>query len=61
MSFVRIDVHTARIVILTDVAFANNPDHDSLLGSIVVIVDNNSRCNILLYRSTNSTRMNFQE
>lgn len=57
MRFLRIDFQSARIVIMTDEAFATNPDNTSQLGIIVTVTDNSKNCNILHCSSTKSLRV----
>lgn len=51
LQFVKIDLQTAKIVVMGDASSTTNSDHNSQLGAVVLVVDNMESCNILHYSS----------
>lgn len=55
--YVKLNLRTARIVLVTDASFANTKDIKSQLGYLVLMVDDAGRCNVLHYEKNRSKRI----
>lgn len=57
LDYVHVDMNTARLVLLTDASFANARGLKRQLGYLIIIVDEEGNCNILLYGSNRCRRV----
>lgn len=57
LDYVKVDMDTARIVLLTDASFANARDLKSQLGYLILVVDDDGNCNVLHYGSNRCRRV----
>ena len=57
LNFVKLDIDTIRLVLLTDASFANAEGMKSQLGYLVLMVDGNGNCNIVHYGSNRCQRV----
>lgn len=57
LRFVKLDLHTLRLIIFTDSSFANNADHSSQIGFVILLADAHNRCNIIQWSSVKCRRI----
>lgn len=57
LTFVHIDLNTARIVLMTDASFANAKGFRTQLGYLILLADDEGRCNIIHYGSNRCKRI----
>ena len=57
LTYVNLDLRSARIVLLTDASFANAAGMKSQLGYLILMADDNGNCNLLHYGSNKCQRI----
>jgi hypothetical protein len=57
MRFVRLDEASLRLIAFTDSSFANNRDHSSQIGYVIVLVDKDDNANVIHWQSVKCRRV----
>jgi hypothetical protein len=57
LRFVKLDEKTHRIVTFTDASFANNKDHSSQIGYVIVLADADNNANVIHWQSKKCKRV----
>jgi hypothetical protein len=57
LRFVKLDEKTLRIVTFTDASFANNKDHSSQIGYVIVLADADNNANVIHWQSKKCKRV----
>ena len=57
LTFVKLDLQTLRVIAFTDSSFANNRDHSSQIGYVIVLADADNNANIVHWQSIKCRRV----
>lgn len=57
LNFVKLDPQTLRLIVFTDSSFANNADHTSQIGFVILLADAHNRCNLIQRSSVKCKRI----
>ena len=57
LKFVKLDIHTVRLVVFTDSSFANNRDQSSQIGYVIILADGQNNANIIHWQSVKCKRV----
>src|SRR5438045_1930342 len=57
LTFVELDLQTLRVVAFTDSSFANNHDHSSQIGYVIILADAHNNANIIHWQSIKCRRI----
>jgi hypothetical protein len=57
LKFIKLDLNTLKVVAFTDSSFANNNDHSSQIGFVIVLADGNNNANIVHWSSIKCKRV----
>ena len=57
LKFIKLDLNTLKVVAFTDSSFANNSDHSSQIGFVIVLADGDNNANIVHWSSVKCKRV----